>query len=211
MNIDSNLFSLASLGIVVSTFTGAVFGLHVKNWVPGLGLRDGMRAVVYLTRYDAALEYHGLRRRELRARVDELRANLAESAADGGVTAALDRLGPPRALAAEVAGVRMAPSWMRGVIWLAGALAIGLVALAMSVSAFLGAIGSLAVAGDTATWSTSFVTMTATAGTSGTADSFGVELPFVTFALLLLPFLVGARVWRLWTGRRERKAVGAGR
>lgn len=43
------------------------------------------REVVYLTKYDAALEYHGLHRRELRARVDELTANLAESAADGGV------------------------------------------------------------------------------------------------------------------------------
>ena len=211
MNIDSNLFSLVSLAMVVPIFAGAAFGLHVKNWVPGLGLRDGMPAVVYLTRYEAALEYHGLRRREIRARVDELRANLAESAADGGVTAALDRLGPPRALAAEVADVRMAPSWMRGVIWLAGALVIGLVALAMSVSALLGAIESLAVADGTATWSTSFVTVTATAGAIGTADSFGVELPFITFALLLLPFLVGARVWRLWTGRRGRKAVGATR
>lgn len=211
MNIDSSLFSLASLGILVSTFAGAVFGLHVKNWVPGLGFRDGMRAVVYLTRYEAALEYHGLRRRELRARVDELRANLAESAADGGVTAALDRLGLPRALAAEVAGVRMAPSWMRGVIWLAGASAIGLLALAMSVSAFLGAIESLAVAGSTVTWSTFFVTMTAMPGIGGRADSFGVELPFVTLALLLVPFLVGARVWRLWTGKRERKVVEARR
>ncbi|MGA8209804.1 MAG: hypothetical protein WB441_02575 [Nocardioidaceae bacterium] len=52
---------------------------------------------MHLTKYAAELEYHGLRRRELRARVDELRANLAESAADGGVTAALVRLGHPRA------------------------------------------------------------------------------------------------------------------
>lgn len=209
MNIYSSLFSLASLGIVVSTFAGAVLGLHLKNWVPGLGFRDGTRAAVYLTRYDAALEYHGLRRRERRARVDELRANLAEQAVDGGVAAALDRLGPPRALAAEVAGVRMAPSWMRGVIWLAGALTIGLLALAMSVSAFLGAIESLAVAGGTATWSTSFVTMTAQLGTGGRADSFAVELPLATLALLLVPFLVGARAWRLWTGRPQRRVVDA--
>jgi hypothetical protein len=211
MNIDSSIFSLASLGILVATFAGAVFGLHVKNRVPGLGFHNSVRAVVYLTQYDAALEYHGLRRRELRARVNELRANLAEAAADGGVSAALARLGPPRVLAAEVAGVRMAPSWMRGVIWLAGALAIGLFSLAVSMSAFVGAFESLAVPGDTATWSSLFATMTATASPDGGVDSFQVELPVETFVLLLMLFLVGARVWRLWTGRRERKVVEAGR
>lgn len=72
-------------------------------------------------------------------------------------------------------------------------------------------MSSLAAPGDTATWSSSFVTMTAKAGTGGGVDSFGVELPFVTLALLLVSFLVGARVWRLWTGRRERKVVEAGR
>ena len=210
MNIDSTLFTLGSLSILVATFAGAALGLSLKYRVPGLGFRDGVRAVVYLTQYDAALEYHGLHRRELRARVDELRANLAESAADGGTAAAIARLGPPRSLAAEVAGVRMAPSWLRGVCWLAGALVIGLFALGVSMSAFLGAVESLASPGETATWSSLFVTMTAKAGAGGVADSFGIELPFVTLATLVVPFLLGARVWRLWTGRPEPTVVEAG-
>jgi hypothetical protein len=211
MNLDSQLFGLASLGIVLSTFTGALIGLHVKNRVPGLGFRDGVRAAVYLTQYDAALEYHGLRRRELRARVDELRGNLAESAADGGLQAALARLGPPRALAAEVAGVRKAPSWLRGVLWVAGAVAIGLCTLGMGVSAFLGAMESLAAPGDTATWSGLLVAFEGTLGADGKASSFSVELPFASLGLLLVTFLVGARVWRLWIARRQPEAVSAGR
>lgn len=209
MNVDSTLFSVASLGILVSVFAGALIGLHVKNWVPGLGLRDNLRAMVYLTQYDAALEYHGVHRRELRARVDELRANLAESATEGGVRAALDRLGPPRSLAAEVADGRIAPSWMRGVLWLGAVVTMGLFSLGMSVSAFVGAVESLAAPGDPVTWSSPFVRMTAEASTSGGVDSFSIEVPFVTLALLLVPFLIGARIWRLWTGRRERRLVEA--
>lgn len=210
MNLDSQLFGLASLGVVLCTFAGALLGLHLKNTVSGLGFRDSVLAVVYLTQYDAALEYHGLRRRELRARVDELRANLAESAADGGLEAALARLGPPRALAAEVAGVRMAPSWLRGVLWVAGAVALGLLTLGMSVSAFLGAMESLAAPGDTATWSGLLGTFEGTLGADGKAGSFSVELPFASFGLLLLVFLIGARVWRLWIGRRQPEAASAG-
>lgn len=210
MNIDSDLLNLASLGIVLPTFGGALFGLFIRNRVPGLGFRDGLRAVVYLTQYDAALEYHGLRRRELRARVDEIRANLAEAAAVDGVAAALARLGTPRALASEVAGVRMAPSWMRGVLWMGAGLAVGLVAIAMSLSAFLGAVDSLAAPGDTATWSSFFVTMTATREAGDEAARFAIELPLVTIALLLVPFLVGARAWRLWTGNRDTAVVDVG-
>lgn len=200
MNIDLTVFSLASLGFFVIVFAGGLLGLHLKNRVPGLGFRDGLRAVVYLTQYDAALEYHGLRRRELRTRVNELRANLAESAADGGVAAAIGRLGPPRVLAAEVAGARMVPSWSRGALWLAGAMAVGVFALVMSTSAFLAAVESAAAPGDTATWSTFFMTMTATSTHSG-PPTFTLELPLVTLALLLVPFGLGARVWRLWTGK----------
>ena len=105
----------------------------------------------------------------------------------------------------------MAPSWLRGMFWLAGAAVIGMFALALSTSAFLGAVDSLASPGETATWHSFFLTMTAKVGSDGASDSFGIELPFVTLATLLVPFLLGARVWRLWTGRRERASVGSGR
>lgn len=201
MNIDLTVFSLASLGFFAIVLTGGLIGLHLKNRVPGLGLRDGLRAVVYLTQYDAALEYHGLSRREVRARVDELRADIAESAHDGGMVAAIDRLGSPRVLAAEVAGARMVPSWARGTLWLAAAMTVGVFALLMSMSAFLSAVESAVAPGVTATWSNFFLTMTATPVQGGPA-SFTVELPFVTLLLLVVPFGLGARVWRLWSRKR---------
>ena len=209
MNIDPTALSLASLGFLASALAGGLLGLHLKNRVPGLGFRDSLRAMVYLTQYDAALEYHGLRRRELRARVNELRANLAESAVDGGVTAAIERLGPPRVLAAEVAGARMVPSWLRGTLWLAATLAVGLFALFMSTSAFLAAVESAAAPGATATWSTFFLTMTATSAQSG-PPTFTFQLPFVTLALLLVPFGLGARVWRLWTSKHAHQVSDHG-
>lgn len=203
MTIDLSVFGLAGLGLFAIVLAGGLVGLHLKNRVPGLGFRDGLRAVVYLTQYDAALEYHGLRRRELRARVNELRADLAESAADGGVGAAIDRLGPPRVLASEVAGARVVPSWSRGTLWLAAAMVVGAFVLAMSSSAFLAAVESAVAPGTTATWSTLFMTMTATSVPSG-PPTFTLELPLVTLALLLVPFGLGARAWRLWTGHPSR-------
>lgn len=205
MSIDTTVISLAILGFFASAFVGGLLGLYLKNRVPGLGFRDSLRVAAYLTQYDAALEYHGLRRRELRARANELRADLAESAGDGGAAAAIHRLGPPRMLAAEVAGARMVPSWARGMLWLAAAMAVGVLALVMSTSAFLSAVESGVAPESTATWSTFFLTMTATAVQSG-PPTFTLELPFATLAMLLVPFGLGARVWRLWTGKRPHQA-----
>ncbi len=205
MNLDLTVFNLAGVGILLVTLAGGLIGLLAKNRVPGLGFRDGVRAVVYLTRYDAALEYQGLGRRELRARVDELRANLVESAADAGGARAIQRLGPPRVLAAEVAGARMVPSWLRGTIWLAAAVAIGVFAVVLSTSAFLSALESAASTGATASWSTSFLTMSATSGQGG-PSTFTVGTSLLTPLVLLVPFGLGARVWRLWTGKRTPRA-----
>lgn len=204
MSIDLTGITLGTLALsVVVVLVGAALGLHLKNRVPGFGFRDNLRAMAYVTQYDAALEYHGLRRRELRARVNELRANLAESSADGGAAAAIERLGPPRKLAAEVAGARLVPSWSRGALWLAAAIMIGLFTLVMSASAFTAGVDSLE-SGSSASWSPLLWTMTATGGQGGPA-SFELDLPFPTLLLLALPFLVGARAWRLWTGRRTRQ------
>jgi hypothetical protein len=96
----------------------------------------------------------------------------------------------------------MVPSWARGTLWLAVAMAVGLFALAMSASAFLAAVESAAAPGTTATWSPFFLTLTATS-LEGGPPSFTVELPFLTLLLLLVPFGMGARVWRLWTGKRD--------
>lgn len=204
MSIDLTVFTLGTLGLSFGVaLVGATVGLHLKNRIPGLGIRDNLRASVYVTQYDAALEYQGLRRRELRARVNELRANLAESSADGGAAAAIERLGPPRVLAAEVAGTRLVPSWSRGALWVLAAIVFGLVTLLMSANAFTTGVDSSAP-GASATWSPLLWTMTSTSK-EGAPASFELEVPFTTLLLLSVPFLVGARVWRLWTGRSAQR------
>lgn len=154
MSINLTVFGLAGFGFLAAALAGGLLGLHLKYRVPGLGFRDGMRAVVY---------------------------------------------------AAEVAGVRRVPSWSRGTVWLAAAAAVGAFALLVSSSAFLGAVESAAAPGATATWSSAFITMTGTSTQSGPA-SFTLELPFLTLALLLVPFALGSRIWRLWTGQRAHRA-----
>lgn len=204
MSSDLTSYGLTTLGFFFLVFAGGALGLHLKNRIPGVGLRDSVRAMVYLTQYDGALEYHGLGSRERRAHVDELRANLAESATDGGVAAATARLGSPRVLATEVAGARMRPSWMRGAIWVGAAILIGLFALMMSASAF-----STALPADTsATWSTWLWTLTGSYDDDG-GSAFGLDIPFTTVLLLVVPFLVGARAWRLWTGRSAQRGTAA--
>lgn len=200
MSFDLAPYGVTALGVTLA-FAGGALGMHLKNRIPSLGLRDNVRAMLYLTQYDGALEYHGLGSRERRASVYELKGNLAESAVDGGVTAAIERLGPPRTLAAEVAGSRMSPSWMRGGVWVAAAIMIGLFALVMSASAF-----SAALASDTsATWSPFLWTLTGSSVENG-GSTFELDVPLTTPLLLLIPFLVGARAWRLWTGRSAQEA-----
>lgn len=192
MSLDLNALAVSTLVGIALAFTGGAIGMHLKNRLSGLGIGDNLHVMSYLTRYDAALEYHGLGGRERRANIYELKSNLAESAADGGVAAALDRLGPPRKLAAEVAGSRLVPSWSRGALWVAGAIMIGLFALVMSASAFSAALPADA----SATWSPFLWTMSGSSEAGGSA--FELQVPFTTPLLLLVPFLVGARVWRLW-------------
>jgi hypothetical protein len=200
LSLESPLVSVAALAILLLTLAGGLVGLHLKNRVPGFGFTDNLRAMAYLTRYDAALEYHGLGSRERRGRVNELRADLAESAAVHGLAPAFERLGPPRVLAAAVAGDRMVPSWIRGALWtaVAGLLALGV--LLISSSAFLAGAES-APQGAPRPGPTPLLTMTASTD-QDSSDVFTLDLSVFAVAFLLVPFAIGARAWRLVTGRR---------
>lgn len=64
-------FDLAPYGFItlasaipVLVLAGAALGLHLKNRVPGLGMRDSVRVMLYLTQYDGAREYQGLGSRD---------------------------------------------------------------------------------------------------------------------------------------------------
>jgi hypothetical protein len=187
---------------LAAALAGGLAGQTLKNRVPGLRGRDQVRAIIYLTRYSAALEYYGISRRELRARVDELRGDLGDAAGARGVATAIAGFGSPRALAAGVAGDRLSPSWLRGTLWVGLALLGGMVTLLVAFSAFLGGFESVAAPGDTASWSGPlWIAFEATAGDDGRASRFAMSLTIVPVALLVVVFLLGARVWRVRTGR----------
>ncbi|MEO7587532.1 MAG: hypothetical protein ABIS84_05835 [Arachnia sp.] len=202
MNLDIN-FTVGRLAIMVVMFLSGAAGLTLKHWTSGFGLRGGMRTTFYLTRYDAALEFYGIASRERRERVSELRANLADSAREVGLARALAGLGPPQALAAETSAGRYAPSWLRGVVWTAAAGLIWGCAAVLSAVAFLDGFGSVASPGAFASWTAWGWTLTATAHETARHVSSELVLSLLWLPVLLIPFLVGARVWRVWTGQRH--------
>lgn len=174
-----------------------VFGSVVlwKRRVPGLTGTLALQAAIYLQRYALALEYYGLRAREIRAQVDEVRADLVASD-PAEADALLERLGPPRTLAAGVAGHLLRPSWLRGTIWLGVASAAMLGIAVLVTEAFLGGFEPLANPGDYVSWTGPGLEVDATMGSDGRVSSVG----FGGVALLVVPliaFACGARAWRI--------------
>ena len=198
-----------SFGVILAVFVGLVLAalavavVHVSRLsMPGQSWRSRLRAYAYLQRFGGALDLLGSGDRERRARVRELRGNLADSAGASGMTAALRALGSPRALAASLMEGRVRPTWTRGFI----AFAIGL-----PVTVFVHVI-LLDV----------WVSAAEAAGASS-ADGTSAMVPWATFSyerggafainsvwLLLLPaiaFLFWSRPWRLLARSRSSQRV----
>lgn len=184
--------------LLSSSLVFAVCFAAIRLWrhrVPGLKGRDSVRAATYLARYSASLEYYGLRRREIMAHTNALRSDLA-AAAEAGNPTSLDGLGPPRALAAEVAGHLLRPSWLRGTIWAGLAVVASLLLSLLLAEAFLGGFEPAAAPAEAGEWSGLGFTIEATMGDDGRASSigFGGMWPIVA---PVLAFVIGARAWRL--------------
>lgn len=192
---STSLTSLLVVGVVFALVYG---GINLwRRRVPGLSGYDSVRASTYVARYATGLEYYGLRRGEIVEHTDALRADLAAAAqADGGLS--LDRLGPPRTLAAGVASHLLRPSWLRGVIWAGVSL---LAAMALSIlltEAFLGGFEPLAQPGQTGDWSGLGFSVEATMGDDGKTSALGFGSVWLLVAPLVA-FLLGARAWRVLT------------
>lgn len=180
---------------------GVVFALMficVTLWrrrVPGLPFGSSLRAAVYLTRYAVALEYYGTRRAEITSQVEALRADLGVVDATD-IDPTLQRLGPPRTLAAEVSSGTLRPSLLRGMVWFGVAVLVALATSILTTEAFLGGFEAVAQPGDEASWSGVGFDVEATMGSNGRASTvgFGASWPAVVPALA---FVVGARLWRL--------------
>ncbi|WP_051274857.1 hypothetical protein [Cellulomonas sp. URHD0024] len=164
-------------------------------------LRDTFRREAYLLRFSWAVQdfpqYVRLKR--------ELRNELDATAAEVGMRQAIADLGHPRVLAdgylAELD--RSMPRWNTGGWW--AALTLGaLVALGMAFG--VGALTTLEQLGGGTTTAT-FLGATTTFTWTDDAISAGATLTwqFAVFLVLalLVPYLVGARFWRLWSTSRS--------
>ncbi len=207
INLDHSMTAFTFIYSVV--FFAVVFPASqvMKNRVARTRGVDRLRAVWYVTRYSAALEYLGVPGR-LRVRlVNELRSNLADAATHERLSLVLARLGRPDVLAQRVAGTVGWPTWSRGAF--VGAVALAATALAhlIALSSFTAGFESLASPGEVVhvggpTW----VTFDATMGEAGHAAAVSMTSPWVAI-LPLLAFVIAARVWRLWSARRRTSEV----
>jgi len=102
---------------------------------------------MYLTRYATALEYYGLRPKEIRVEVDAVRADLAGADPDD-VDAMLGGFGPPRTLAAAMTSELLRPSFLRGTIWFGDALVLSMTLTIIGTDAFLGGFEAVAEPGE---------------------------------------------------------------
>ena len=194
MTITTTGLLVGAIALVAAAalYTAAVLWMRR---LPGHPLGNSVRAAAYLTHYATALEYYGLRRKEIRVEVDSVRADLA-SADAGDVAAMLGGFGPPRTLAANMTSDLARPSFLRGAIWFGGSLLLSLAVMTISADAFLGGFEAVAEPGDQASWSFAGFMADATMGPNGRSST----VSFGGLALLVLPlmaFVVGSRLWRL--------------
>ncbi len=163
-------------------------------------LRDQIRTARYVFDYDNALEWLGVGSRERRALLNEVRANIADSAADGGVDMALERIGPARELARSVAVGRRLPKWPLGLAWgIAATVVIQVTVLAATDAFFLAAEATGADTLSAASGLLPGVTF------DYAPDAFGVEFGSAAWWIWALPlaaFVIASRSWRVLSRRR---------
>jgi hypothetical protein len=194
MTITSSTF-FPLLMIAFVAFAASCIMTFQRRKIPGAPLPTSLATTIYLTRYATALEYYGMKRREITSHVNTVRGDLA-ALPTSEIRQALARFGAPRTLAAEVALGTLRPSVLRGSLWFGIATFASVVVTLLTTDAFLSGFESVAQPGQNAEWSTIGFFTSATMGTEGnalTVEFGGVAL----FLAPLLAFVIGARLWRL--------------
>ena len=209
MTINLYAHVTAFLVMYIAIFTLAFTSAQVvKHRVVGMHGADRFRAVCYVSRYAAALEYLGVPTPQRVPAVNELRSNVADAASNEGLTSVLARFGAPGLLAQGIAGTVVRPRWSRGAFVGVATLAATALAHLVALASFAAAFESLASPGDAVrvSWA-AWVSFDATMGASGHPASVSMTSPWV-WIVPLLAFLLAARVWRLFTANDARRASG---
>ncbi|MEV7972488.1 hypothetical protein [Cellulomonas sp. NPDC089187] len=165
-------------------------------------LRDHLRRDLVVTRFSWAVQDHPQSRRLTR----ELRRELKATAAEVGWARALDDLGSPTALARGYLAEydRPIPRWATGAVW--GGIVLAFLLYTGMAYGFgtLDTLSDLAVDGPLSVERGMLgATFTYTGGPDELSTS--AALSWGWFALhavaFTVPFLLGARIWRLWLRR----------
>lgn len=206
MTVQITLITLVwlvgALAVTVAVGLAIVFFLYRAR----VGtLSDQIRSARYVFDYDNALEWVGVGLKERQALLVDLRRNIADAAADGGVSAALDRIGPARELARSVAIGRKLPKWPLGLAW--GIAAAGLIQSLVLVATDAFFVAAEASGADALSAPSGLL-----AGVTFyyAPDGFGAEFGPASWwmsALPLVAFVIGSRAWRALTNKAARRAA----
>lgn len=202
----STVQEILVLGIgAVGGMTAAAFAIFFFAFrAPGGSLADQVRSARYVADYESALEWLGVGWRERSAHVKELRVNLTEAARDGGMRAAIRRLGAAKDLARDVASSHVRPTWAIGVGLMTITWLLLQLILVATVDAFsAGAVGvgePGATASGMGILGTSFEV---TLGADGLQQSLRATSGWPFVAIPIAVFLVSSRFWRVRTRRRQ--------
>lgn len=176
-----------------------------------MNIIDRIRTENAVQRYDFWLELRGVRGRRRRELRRELRTNLADAAADVGVTRALFGIGSPKQLAFEMSERQESrPRWSLGLLWATAAFGLLLMAVLCTSAVVLQTVQSTGVVGrevrtEVLPWiGVDFLTRVEP-GQGGL--SVGVDGAPWYLLVPLLVFLLVAQPWRPFTHRETTTPV----
>ena len=200
-----------SISTAAVTMAAAVAIVFFTYRAPVKGLGAQARSAHYVFRYDTSLDLLGVRSADRKSQTAELRQSIADASADGGVRAALARLGSPKELAQEVAAWRRNPAWGTGSIvavcvWLAFqfAVMVGLEVLSRGVERLAVPDASIKVS----TFFLPGVEYQVTTDHAGAIDVIGTQYNLLIFLVPVLVFFIASRGWRLLSARSARRDAG---
>lgn len=192
ITIVTLLWLVAALFVTVTV--GLVAGFLALR-VPVGTLREQIRTARYAFDYDNALEWAGVGSKERRALLGDLRRNIADAAEDGGVSAAIERIGPARELARSVAIGRKLPRWPAGVVAALTAGVLIQLTILIAFDAFTAAAEASA-AGHVEASSSLMPGIVFDYASDSIGVEFGVASWWV-WALPLVAFVIWSRLWRV--------------
>lgn len=196
-------FAIAILAVLLIVLLAVPAYLMLGYGVPGVTLADRWASARYVFDFDSHLEWLGVSSKQAKQHRAELRANIADAASEGGMAAALERLGSPRALALAVAHDARRPRWVRG----------GLVAMLAFVAIQWFYVGAADIAAESAGSAASGATevtvdtallpgLTVEVATDSTGELDAVSLEQDARALIA-PVLIGLLAAQPWRARRR--------